>query len=490
MLGHPFVQTEKSSLSSDGLNSRMAHIRIAACRLWPTACVFAALITLTVLLVLGTRASGNSNAVGFYTPVASSFGALYCVPVIAALAFFRMGKLREFSRPVSIALCVLVIVFSVIQSLAGSSRSFTLYATCFVEIGCLSVWCLYARCLPLPDCLLEGCAVIALSCLMTIAFLMANYLVTDCLGLPVFLPVLPIAVHAILCRHAQAPSGSLPEGVSLAGESRSIDIRALVASASLGFALSCSFSLLFRSWLNATVPDTAALGSICCGCLLAVGVLAVFSHRVLACLASPFLFCSMAILSGALFSPGQQSTPVFQLVFFTGGAVCAAFVLMSAIPSLCAGIGSSRLSGMDMRLCLVALACGFFEPTLEVMGALIGDADILIQLCLLTSAVYGASCYWLHASSTKQSNATQIDAFQPNAISAVAQKYDLTARESDVLRELFNGRTASYIARDLSVSINTVRSHTKHIYTKLSVHSQQELIDLIKSLTLPKENSY
>lgn len=489
-MGHPFVQTQKLSLSPDGLKSLMARIRTAACKLWPTACVFAALIALAALLVLGTRVSGNSNVVGFYTPVAASFGALYCVPVIAALALFRMGKLQEFSRLASIALCVLVIVFSVIQSLAGSSRSFALYATCFVEIGCLSVWCLYARRLPLPDCLLEGCTVIALSCLMTIAFLIANYLVTDCLGLPVFLPVLPIAVHAILCKHAQAPSGSLPEDVFLAGEPRSIDIRALMASASLGFALSCSASLLFRSWLNATVPDTAALGSICCGCLLAMGVLAVFSHRVLACLASPCLFCSMAILSGALFSPGQQSTPVFQLVFFTGGVVCAAFVLMSAIPSPCASIGSSRLSGLDMRLCLVALACGFFEPTLEVMGALIGDADILIQLCLLTSAVYGASCYWLHAASTKQSNATEIDAFQPNAISMVAQKYDLTVRESDVLRELFNGRTASYIARDLSVSINTVRSHTKHIYTKLSVHSQQELIDLIKSLMLPKENSY
>ena len=489
-MGRPLVRIQKHRLPLDGFRGMTKRVNAAVCRLWPTACTAAALVALTALIVLGTRASGNSSAVGYYTPVAASFGALYCVPVIAALVLFRMGKLQEFSRPVSIVLCVLVIAFSVIQSLAGSSRSFALYATCFVEIGCLSVWCLYARRLPLPDCLLEGCTVIALSCLMTVAFLIANYLVTDCLGLPVFLPVLPIAVHVILCKHVQAPSGSLSEDVSLTGEPRSIDIRALVASASLGFTLSCSFSLLFRSWLNATVPDTAALGSICCGCLLAVGVLAVFSHRVLACLASSFLFCSMAILSGELFSPGQQSTPVFQLVFFTGGAACAAFVLMSAIPSLCASIGSSRLSGLDTRLCLVALACGFFEPTLEVMGALIGDADILIQLCLLTSVVYGASCYWLHATSTKQSNATGIDAFQPNAISTVAQKYDLTVRESDVLRELFNGRTASYIARDLSVSINTVRSHTKHIYTKLSVHSQQELIDLIKSLTLPKENSY
>ena len=489
VLGHPFVQTEKSSLSSDGLNSRMAHIRIAACRLWPTACVFAALITLTVLLVLGTRASGNSNAVGFYTPVASSFGALYCLPVIAVLLLFRMGKLRGFSCLASAALCVLVIACSVFQSVSGSSRSLALYITCFIEIGCISAWCLFARQLPSPECFLESCVAIVLYCLMTVAFLTTNYLVMACIGLPVFLPILPIAVHFLLCKYARSFLGSSSEDESLSKRPCPVDARALAVSGSLGLAFSCLFSLFFRPWLNTTVPGTPALGLMCCGCLLAVGVLALFVRRVSACLVAPLLFCGAALLLGVLMSSSWQSMLALKLVLFTGGVVCAAFVLMSVVPSLFPDDDSACLNSLGVRLVLVAVACSFFVPTLEVVGALLHDRDLLIQLCLLSLVVYGASCYWLHAMSVKHPRATQPNDLQSNAMPAIAQKYGLTPREADVLEGLFNGRTAPYIARDLSVSINTVRSHAKHIYTKLSVHSQQELIDLIMPLVSTEKNS-
>ena len=74
-------------------------------------------------------------------------------------------------------------------------------------------------------------------------------------------------------------------------------------------------------------------------------------------------------------------------------------------------------------------------------------------------------------------------------VDVVAKEYGLTAREADVLEELFNGRTAPYVARNLSISINTVRSHVKRVYAKLSVHSQQELIDLIETGMSRQENN-
>ncbi|MFQ8869257.1 MAG: helix-turn-helix transcriptional regulator, partial [Eggerthella lenta] len=40
-------------------------------------------------------------------------------------------------------------------------------------------------------------------------------------------------------------------------------------------------------------------------------------------------------------------------------------------------------------------------------------------------------------------------------------------------------RSKSYIAESLFISENTVRSHSKHIYAKLDVHSKQEILDLI-----------
>ena len=40
------------------------------------------------------------------------------------------------------------------------------------------------------------------------------------------------------------------------------------------------------------------------------------------------------------------------------------------------------------------------------------------------------------------------------------------------------GRTKAYIAETMYVTENTVRSHIKHIYTKLGVHSRKELVAL------------
>lgn len=61
----------------------------------------------------------------------------------------------------------------------------------------------------------------------------------------------------------------------------------------------------------------------------------------------------------------------------------------------------------------------------------------------------------------------------------IAEESGLTARELEVFKMLARGRNREYIETALVVSRNTVKAHVKHIYTKLSIHSHQELIDLI-----------
>jgi DNA-binding CsgD family transcriptional regulator len=71
----------------------------------------------------------------------------------------------------------------------------------------------------------------------------------------------------------------------------------------------------------------------------------------------------------------------------------------------------------------------------------------------------------------------------------VANTYLLTARETDLLYLLAKGRNASHIAKQLYISEGTVHTHTWHIYRKLNVHTQQELIDLVDSHDLSANNS-
>jgi two-component system nitrate/nitrite response regulator NarP len=52
----------------------------------------------------------------------------------------------------------------------------------------------------------------------------------------------------------------------------------------------------------------------------------------------------------------------------------------------------------------------------------------------------------------------------------------LTPRESDVLAELQRRRTNAQIAADLHISIETVRTHARHIFRKLGVASRRELL--------------
>ena len=52
----------------------------------------------------------------------------------------------------------------------------------------------------------------------------------------------------------------------------------------------------------------------------------------------------------------------------------------------------------------------------------------------------------------------------------------LSDRELDVLRLLRSDLSGPDIARELTVSLNTLRTHTKSIYSKLGVNSRREAV--------------
>lgn len=69
---------------------------------------------------------------------------------------------------------------------------------------------------------------------------------------------------------------------------------------------------------------------------------------------------------------------------------------------------------------------------------------------------------------------------------SVADEGGLTPREREVLLLLAKGRSAAIIQEELSISPGTVRTHTYHIYRKLDVTSQQEIISLVESRAHPE----
>ena len=60
----------------------------------------------------------------------------------------------------------------------------------------------------------------------------------------------------------------------------------------------------------------------------------------------------------------------------------------------------------------------------------------------------------------------------------------LSGSEVRVLRYLPTNLSAPEIARELSVSTNTVKTHIRHLYAKLGTHHRAEAVDLARALGL------
>lgn len=66
-------------------------------------------------------------------------------------------------------------------------------------------------------------------------------------------------------------------------------------------------------------------------------------------------------------------------------------------------------------------------------------------------------------------------------MSELATRYFLTAREAEIAELVARGMTVKQIAQKLSISENTVRTHTKAAYVKLDVHKKAALMELVAS---------
>ncbi|MDR2957265.1 MAG: helix-turn-helix transcriptional regulator [Coriobacteriales bacterium] len=73
----------------------------------------------------------------------------------------------------------------------------------------------------------------------------------------------------------------------------------------------------------------------------------------------------------------------------------------------------------------------------------------------------------------------EIDSFDRKC-DTIALQHNLTKRQTEIFKLLAKGRSGVFIQNELMVSYNTIKAHVKHIYLKLDVHTQQELIDLVE----------
>jgi DNA-binding CsgD family transcriptional regulator len=64
------------------------------------------------------------------------------------------------------------------------------------------------------------------------------------------------------------------------------------------------------------------------------------------------------------------------------------------------------------------------------------------------------------------------------------KKYEVSPRETDIVREICNGLSNKEISEKLFISLQTVKDHTHRIYIKTNVRSRVQLIYLVKELKI------
>jgi DNA-binding CsgD family transcriptional regulator len=64
------------------------------------------------------------------------------------------------------------------------------------------------------------------------------------------------------------------------------------------------------------------------------------------------------------------------------------------------------------------------------------------------------------------------------------KKFEVSPRETDIVREICNGLSNREISDKLFISLQTVKDHTHRIYTKTNIKSRVQLINLVKELKI------
>lgn len=145
---------------------------------------------------------------------------------------------------------------------------------------------------------------------------------------------------------------------------------------------------------------------------------------------------------------------------------------------------ASMVRSSDYRPLIVAGMFLAFQSLPSLLGYLLMpmSASIRAPLTLVITSLFLIYLIWSFAWNTvrrsKEESGVTTSSLE-EACAAVCQRFALSARESEILNYLGRGYSSTYIAKDLFISENTVRSHIKNIYRKMNIDNRQNLLDII-----------
>lgn len=204
------------------------------------------------------------------------------------------------------------------------------------------------------------------------------------------------------------------------------------------------------------------------------------------------LACPLLILSLVPFQVFLPFGKEFSSFFALGSYSLCLIVIMAILSNLTYryGMNALWLFGIERAIRLLSVQAGIFarsifdgtEPSLllDIMLAIIVAVSVIAATAFLLSERQLSSPWGAMLKGSYNNSAL---AQEHNRLGTkcheLANRFSLTQREEEILLLLAQRKKPADIERELFVANSTVKTHTKHIYQKLNIHSRKELFELL-----------
>lgn len=128
---------------------------------------------------------------------------------------------------------------------------------------------------------------------------------------------------------------------------------------------------------------------------------------------------------------------------------------------------------------MVGLVVGYTLASILLRNAHLNEDPGVVYVVFVVYAVLGLTIAALIGRTACKNAESPSSSDFASTCKALADRYGLTPRETEILELVAQGRSIPYVQETLNIARGTAVTHMSHIYQKMGIHDRQELIDLV-----------
>ena len=258
----------------------------------------------------------------------------------------------------------------------------------------------------------------------------------------------------------------------------------------LAYGVGISTCVYFIPYFREQAQLLSTAASILLAAVLLIGFLLLLKKNVLRIALLPLLPVITILLAATVFFPAG----VISLVLSASAIVWFSWISLSSL-QLSAIREQQNVDIVQLAcvekfliiapLCLMGIIQLILPGSLQIANPALmlrlQAAIVVIVLLAVIGAVYVLIGVIPQAVDKTFDLETNVFVIYDQACASVAERFDMTARECEVMAFLGRGYTRAAISEKLVIADGTTRTHIRNIHQKMMIHKNDELIDILYS---------